>query len=221
MYNSLDRTIWYDFFVSKFSNVDFQISSCSNGTERNGTKRNETKRNGTKPRACRFGSESAAREGSITKRVNRADRCTTTIATIRPIVLIAREDERCRDVTGPRLMMPFQLEQWTEGGRDAEAREGANNRVKENRDSRGESSESEGNEKKNRETYIYKNTYTHIYISLVGSFPGHCSFAFPFALYAHGPSCHFSSSLRSSFLLPPTVNVSTLVFFVGHACAPK
>ena len=56
-------------------------------------------------------------------------------------------------------------------------REGANNRIKEKRDSRGEKSESEGN--KNETSGIS-----------VVSFPGHCSLHFPLhiqTLYAHVP----------------------------------
>lgn len=77
---------------------------------------------------------------------------------LRPIVLIAREDERCRDVTGPRLMI-----RWNNGRK-------ANNRVKEKRDSReGEGSESEANKINRENIYKYIRVHVYIYISLVGS----------------------------------------------------
>lgn len=85
---------------------------------------------------------------------------------LRPIVLIAREDERCRDVTGPRLMI-----RWNNGRK-------ANNRVKEKRDSReGEGSESEANKINRENIYKYIRVHVYIYISVwsVRAFPGHCS----------------------------------------------
>ena len=98
-------------------------------------------------------------------------------------------------------------------------REGANNRIKENRDSRGEKSESEGN--KNETSGIS-----------VVPFPGHCSLHFPLhiqTLYAHVPF-----RLPDPFVTfppppppPPPLSLPFLLMFAEystrafrcHACA--
>lgn len=100
---------------------------------------------------------------------------------LRPIVLIAREDERCRDVTGPRLMI-----RWNNGRK-------ANNRVKEKRDSReGEGSESEANKINRENIYKYIRVHVYIYIYQSGRFARFPDTAVAFN--AHGSSCRFSSS---------------------------